>query len=334
MKIAIIGGGLAGLGVLWPLLQSPHAQVSLFDARGIGGGASGISTGLLHPFPGSRALRSWQAEEGMLATKELLQVVENTIGHPVVKESGVLRLAITDAQKKDFRHRCENDPDTIWWDEAKVATFLPKATIAPALWIPTGSTIYTHLYLKGLWQACQEKGAKLELQNVPSLQELEEFDAIILATGAETLHFKECSHLPIKPTKGQTLVCKWPEPLPVSLVSQGHLTPTSDPQLCQIGSTYERIFTSVEPDPKIALTLLEKAAQFYPPARDFEVVEIRAGVRIARAIGYRPVVEKISPKAWVFTGLGSRGMLYHAWLGKELARAILEGRDSLELKEL
>jgi len=33
-------------------------------------------------------------------------------------------------------------------------------------------------------------------------------------------------------------------------------------------------------------------------------------------------MEKIDPKTWVFTGLGSRGMLYHAMCGKKIAELI------------
>lgn len=51
MNIAIIGAGFSGLALAYFLLQS-SAHVTLFDAVGIGGGASGIATGLLHPYPG------------------------------------------------------------------------------------------------------------------------------------------------------------------------------------------------------------------------------------------------------------------------------------------
>ena len=39
-----------------------------------------------------------------------------------------------------------------------------------------------------------------------------------------------------------------------------------------------------------------------------------------RRQGYRPVVSQLGPRLWVFGGLGSRGLLYHALLGRELAQ--------------
>lgn len=309
MKIAVVGAGVAGLGFLWHFLQFPGAEATLFDPKGIGGGASGVSTGLLHPFPGKKALRSWRSEEGMKASLALLDVAEKALGRPVAERTGIFRPAVTEQQKQDFQ--------------------LQEGWKDGGLWIPEGTAVYSRLYLEGLWKACSQ--AKLEKTPVESLQQLSSFDAIVLTTGAETLNF--FPDLPLKATKGQSLLCRWPEKLPFSLVSDGHITPTEDPTLCQIGSTYERHFTSLEPDSK-ALQLLEKAAKFHPPARHFEVVEIRAGVRIARPQGYLPLCAKIAPKAWVFTGLGSRGLLYHAWIGKALAEAVWNGWDSLRPNDL
>ena len=94
MKAAVVGAGLAGLGALWHLMQFPEIEAVLFDPKGIGGGASGVSTGLLHPFPGKKALRSWCSKEGMEASFELLAVAEKAIGRPVAEKTGIFRPAI------------------------------------------------------------------------------------------------------------------------------------------------------------------------------------------------------------------------------------------------
>ncbi len=322
MKAAVVGAGLAGLGALWHLMQFPQMEAVLFDPKGIGGGASGVSTGLLHPFPGKKALRSWCSKEGMEASFELLAVAEKAIGRPVAEKTGIFRPAISDQQKRDFKLRAEEDEGAVWKDDP------------PGLWVPDGTTVYSRLYLEGLWKACAEKGAVFRKEKIESLEQLVDFDAVILALGGDALGFEKCGHLPLKATKGQTLLCRWLEKLPCSLVSEGHITPTEDPGLCQIGSTYEREFSSLDPVPEKALGLLEKAACFHPPARHFEVAEIRAGVRISRPQGYRPVCAKIAPKTWVFTGLGSRGLLYHAWIGKALAEAVASEWDALRPNDL
>jgi glycine/D-amino acid oxidase-like deaminating enzyme len=310
MRVAIIGAGMAGLSACWHLL-SLGAEVTLFDSKGIGGGASGVSTGLLYPFPGLSALRSLSSDLGMKATEELLQVAERALKRKVAERTGIFRPAVTDRQKKDFSYRAEQDSDAIWQDHS---------VFGPGIWIPKGITVYSRTYLAGLWEACS--GAHLINEKITSLTQLEAYDKIVVTAGFETAQFDECRHLPLKPTKGQVLICRWPEPLDFSLVSQGHIALTENRDFCQIGSTYERAFDDLNPDPAKALELKEKVACFYPLAREFEVVEIRAAVRISPINGYLPIIAKVNDKTWAFTGLGSRGLLYHALFGKELAAAL------------
>lgn len=310
MRVAIIGAGMAGLSVCWHLL-SLGAEATLFDPKGIGGGASGISTGLLYPFPGMKALRSWSSDLGMKATEELLQAAEGAAKRKVAERTGIFRPAVTDRQKKDFFYRAEQDSDAIWQEHP---------IFGPGIWIPKGITVYSRRYLAGLWKACS--GAHLVNEKITSLTQLKDYDKIVITTGFETIQFEECRYLPLKSTKGQVLICRWPKPLDFSVVSQGHIALTENRDFCQIGSTYERSFNDLNPDPEKALELKEKVACFYPSAREFEVVEMRAAVRISPINGYMPITTKINDKTWVFTGLGSRGLLYHALLGKELAASI------------
>ncbi len=303
MKIAIVGAGLAGLSVCWHLCQFPNAEITLFDAQGIGGGASGISTGLLHPFAGRRALLSWEAETGMQATNHLLDISSSALGREVCERTGIFRPAISDQQRRDFSLRAE-------WKES--------SAYGPGLWIPGGITVYSRLYLEGLWKACV--GAKFIQHSISNLAELDSFDKIVLTLGSASLQF--APHLPLQITKGQTLLCRWKNPLPFSLASKGHISPTEDAAICQIGSTYEHDFQNMLPSEK-ALELIDLAAKFYPPAKEFEIIEIRAGARISRPKGYRPIIDKLNDKTWIFTGLGSRGLLYHGFLGKKVADCLI-----------
>lgn len=305
-KIAIAGAGLAGLATAWHL--SSVGSVTVFDPRGIGGGASGVSTGLLHPFPGKLALRSWRADEGMEATKRLIDQVEEELGRAVSHRGGILRLALTDQQKKDFP-QCVSF-GCAWWPQEKVGEMIPEAISAPGLWMPQGMTVYSMPYLEGLWQLCAKKGAVFEKT---AFETPEKFDRVVLSMGFETPHH---DGIALKVTRGQMLVCKWKKTLPFALLSQGHLTPSEEPSLCQLGSTYENPETPY--DKTKALALREKIAAFYPPAHEFEIIEAKVGYRIARQNGYRPILSQVDEKTWVFFGLGSRGLLYHSLLAESL----------------
>ena len=303
MKVTVVGAGFAGLATVWHLLQYPNVEVTLYDA---GCSASRASTGLLYPFPGRKASRSWLANEGIAASLELIGAAEQALGKPVANRGGILRKPWVAWQSGVFTKIAKKDPTV--------------SVIDGALWVPSGLAIYSRLYLEGLLQTCLQMGAILKKERVNSLDVIQA-DQIVLATGHKTLDFVD---LPLKKMKGQALICKWgANPLPYSLISNGHITPTEDPELCIIGSTYEAEFTNAEPDPAVIPLLLEKIGSFYPPARNFEVVEVMAGIRMTPIEGYRPIVQKIDAKTHVFTGLGSRGLLYHALLGKHLARDIL-----------
>jgi len=282
MQVAVIGAGYAGLAVTWHLLQK-GVDVTVFDA---GLGASHISTGLLHKAPSRHATPVIDAEEGMQATTELLELA--SFERPVFVRNGILRIATNEEQRRDFG--------------------------GETLFIPEGITVFSKMYLDGLKKIC--KKAHFKNHWVKNLQELADFDRIILTTGADTL---KLANVPIQPTIGQCLICRWQKPLTMSLLSYGHITPTEDPAFCQVGSTYEH---TKDPDPKKAIELLEKVAIFYPPAKDFEIVEIRSGVRVARKGSYIPLIQQIDEKTWVFTGLGSRGLIYHALYAKRLVEKI------------
>ena len=63
-RYAIIGGGFAGVATAWHLLaagQGSIATLDLFDASGLGGGASGAAAGLLHPYTPKGKVPAWRS---------------------------------------------------------------------------------------------------------------------------------------------------------------------------------------------------------------------------------------------------------------------------------
>ncbi len=303
MKLAVVGAGLAGLSVCYHALEQGF-DVTLFDPKGIGKGASSASTGLLHPFAGKTASRSWEADKGMESTKKLLLSSEEALGMPVASYTGIFRPAVTEQQKIDFR----KNKDALWKEISL------GGNKVEGLWIPQGITVFSRRYLEGLWLACEKKGAIFVKERFSG-----DFDRVVLSVGSEIHQFEECKDLKTRTAIGQSLVCRWDQPLPFSVSSQGYIAVTEDTQFCQVGSTYEH---TAEPSPQKAIELLDKVSAFYPHALDFSLKEIRSGKRIAPREGHKPIVAQVAPKTWVFTGLGSRGLLYHALLGKALARLL------------
>ena len=312
-KIAIIGAGFAGLATAWHLLNLHH-EVTLYDGSGIGGQASGIAAGLLHPFVGAHAKYNWKGAEGMKATTQLLDVASNALSKPVAKRTGLLRIALTKKQEEDYAVCASRYPEVEWIKNAqeRVSHVVPK----PGILIKTAMTVNTRQYLQGLWQACERKGAKLEQRQISSLTELNSFDAIIVAMGAATTSLPELAHLPVRPLKGQILKLENMPPLNMPVSSQVYIVDNI------VGATFERTFDTAEPTPDLAISeILPKATVLIPALKEAQVVDCRAAIRATTA-NRRPLVTQLNPKCWVFTGLGSKGLLYHALFAESLARSI------------
>lgn len=308
MKIAVVGAGLAGLATCEILSQNPKIQLTLFDSRGIGLGASFVSTGLLHPFPGKHAFLSRHGKEAFIETLDFLEKVERETECKVHMRCGVFRPAMTDEQFSDFQ-KSVMDGLSEWKNGG--------------LWIPQGSVVFMKQYLSQLWKLTEKRGVQFQKEKISTLNDLASFDQIIVTTGFETLDLPECKHFPLKKTKGQALFCKTKEKIPYVLASNGHIAPTEDPNIISVGSTYEHHFTNILPDRAVADLLLKQVSTFYPQAKDFEVIDIVAGVRISHPNRHVPLIEKVSPNTILFTGLGSRGLLYHHFFAKKVAEMVL-----------
>src|SRR3990167_11038742 len=264
MRIAIVGAGLAGLALCSILSKVAGVEVVLFDAKGIGKGASGVSTGLLHPFPGKHAALSRYGKEAFVETLSFLQEVEEKLKRKIHTRCGIFRPAVTEEQRNDFQKR----------DETGLVDWMESHSIyGSGLWIPDGSVVFMRSYLDGLWELAEAAGAKFQRMEIFSLFDLQAFDQVVLTTGFETEKILECKGLKSSKTKGQALLCRVKETIPFALASNGHIAPTEDPHLVLVGSTYERKFTHLEPDPEVALQLLQQVSSFYKEALQFEVIE-------------------------------------------------------------
>lgn len=329
MKVAIIGAGFSGLATAWHLLNHPanRYQVTLFDKVGIGSGASGIAAGLLHPYAGAHAKLNWKGKEGFHATCQLLKIASLTLGQSVFsQEQGILRLALTEKQTHDFKtSNALADPNVDWLNAEQCQSMTSGCVSSPALWIRNGLSVYPKLYLQGLWQACTEKGALFQKQSISSLNELNDFSITISTAGALSKEIIELDQLPLKVVKGQVLELEWPTstpPLHCALISQAYLLMKPDKKSCLIGSTYEKTFNDDRADLEIAKSLiLPKAIAMLPALEAARIIGCYAGLRSVTP-DHLPLLKQISPKHWVLTGMGSKGLLYHSLMAQELVKEI------------
>lgn len=319
LKIAIIGAGFAGLSLTFHLVSSGKAECTLFDQTGIGGGASGIASGLLHPFPAAATQYSFMGKEALHESMKLLNVASKYAQTPVMSSPGIFKLAMSSEDTRRFSalsHRYE-----------RLKWFLSHPITAnksfPSLLIENGVTVFCQHYLESLWAACSDHGASFVKEKIEDVSALKGFDVAILCVGAGIHELDPAWKLQF--IKGQVLECKAKEPLlKCSVIAKGYVAVTEDPLVYHVGSTYEHRYTQIEPDMDTAKELiLPKCKEYFSAIDQMEITDCRAAVRVANPSSHLPVIKRCSASLYAVSGLGSRGLLYHGLLGKQLTEALL-----------
>lgn len=326
MKIAIVGAGFCGLALGWHLSKDPHAKITIFDPNEIGASTSGIAAGMLHPFAGAHSKLNWRGYEGLKATSELLAAAEKALQKQISWQRGMLRLAISEEQRADFSLCAQQHSDVRWYSEDECQTLVEGLSTRPGIFIPSAISVDCSNYLKGLWLACTSRNVCFNKSMVNSLEDLKDFDQFVIAAGIGTKVFPGMDQLGLKPIKGQILQFKWPNdkpPLPFPLNSQAYLLMSRENQSCFAGATFEKGADDFESDIEIAKSdILPKIRAFFPLIDQLPLIDCRVGVRVSTP-GHKPIVKQISDRGWLLTGMGSKGLLYHALFAKELSENIL-----------
>lgn len=307
MKVAIIGAGFAGLATAHFLLDSGQAEVTIFEASKIGAGASGVCSGLLHPYVGLSVRRSSRAEEALAITKQLIRVAECHTPKLVAIQNGILRKSMNPEQRQRLIQHCDE-----WGDIEQIDRNL--------FFIHSGITVLSENYLEGLFASIQKRGGRLLIQKIESLSDLQGYDQIVIAAGYGIKTFPECAHVKVKFLKGQALQMQGVPPLERSFISKGYIANIGSHSQFELGSTYEKEFADPKPNLDVAQKELEDKLRY---CKEAKITGCKAGVRVCTIGHYLPIIEQIAPNIHVFTGLGSRGLLYHGLYGRKLVQEIL-----------
>lgn len=340
MRIAVIGAGFSGLAICWFLAHGQNNQVTLFEMQGVGGGASGVSCGLLHAYAGVHAKKTWMADEGLKSTRQLLDISSQALQQPVANYAGILRPIQNLTQQKDFYLAAQKYSDLEIWSEEKCQKYIPELS-SEGLFVKSGITVDSQKYLEGLWLACRHAGVELKQDTFHQLSDFDSFDAIVIAAGAGIFKLPELAHLPLFAIKGQVIELSWPKqrpPLPFSLIANCYLVMQPGNQSCIVGATYERQYQDEFADISMASSYLKtKAVSLLPYLAEAPVLSCRAGLRIFSPDNLTPLIgllPKFSKPTWLFTGLGSKGLLHHAWLANLCSKAILNNDASILPREV
>ena len=93
---------------------------------------------------------------------------------------------------------------------------------------------------------------------------------------------------------------------------------------CLAGATYEKGLQDDTCDIEAAKNeILPKAYELYPPLKEAQILNCFAGLRAVGPL-HRPLMQRLSSTHWILTGMGSKGLLYHALFAKELAEKLMQ----------
>ncbi|XP_059637813.1 uncharacterized protein LOC132279791 isoform X2 [Cornus florida] len=362
--------------------------VDIYDEAGIGGGASGVSGGLLHPYS-PKAKLLWRGAECWKESLKLLSVAEAAVGLQelnlgnqenskgfIVRRRGILRPAVS---LKNMDALSDNVQDCLAScriesiDEDAARSLVPNLCVPfnSAFYMPEAVNVHPLRYLEALFLACEnlvkdvstsgfaEKELCLHKKSINNLLELAgEYDAVIICLGARAAFLPELSgRLPLRTCRGviahlhlpDDIGESYPERSP-SILSDAWLA-VHGPRNLHLGSTWEWKSKNYSPcvpweeASKALEELLPKASVIYPGIKNWTCTGASAGLRAMPPLtpnGSLPILGCIDDfvggnctcKYWLFGGLGSRGLLYHGWLGKLIAQAVLSCNEDLIPSEL
>ncbi len=335
MTSIIGGGGLAGAcAALW---LSEHGSVTVLEAEHPAAGASGAAAGLVNPLMARKANPAWRFDEALAA---LHATLERADARALFRATGVLRPARDTTQARAFRKRADALPEHAVWRSADelVEQYPDVVASHGGLWIPSGGAVDLTAMVEALLHAAQEQGATVrtgirvtgwgEERDRAFVEtttgERIEAQRVVLALGDGFRLFPELTALPLHRIKGQTVRIAQPPlgTLP-TLSGFGYVVPDGDTLV--VGSSYEHDFDDVEPSAAESERLVAKAARMVPALTDAPVLEARAGVRVTVPRTHSPQrLPLLGPlpsrrRVWVFTGLGSKGLLTAPLLARDLA---------------
>lgn len=259
-RVAVVGGGMAGLSVAYHLAQGGAKSIAVFDPDEVGtGGASAAASGILHPLSPKGKIM-WQGEEGLRTARAMIEEAARfaSPGESIVVSDTVIRPLMSEENAAVFAKAIALDGSALEFLPAEKLqaaagglSVAPRATDAAAglggYRIQGGIIIDVPLYLRCLWRAVADAvgdGAEWHRRSVdiggggtagalPLAGLATDYDAVVVAAGRS---LASAADLGLQSVRGQNVMlglrrgaaasAPAAEPLAAGLLAGEYLLPT------------------------------------------------------------------------------------------------------------
>lgn len=332
----IVGGGLAGSCAA--LFLSLQENVLLLEAAYPAAGASGMGPGMVNPLTPRRGRLIWGAEAALDALDEVLDRVG---ARSLFRPLPIVQPARDHEQSNLFETSAQICPEYATWITAEevLERYRGVRVVRGAIVAKGGGTIEMPGFVGRMLNAARKQGAEVRMETrvVSWTESRDGLDVItccgedkevirakrlVLATGAGYRDFQQTARLRLHSVKGQ-IVHVTGVSLPLGkdgpiLSGNGYIKPSGNTLI--VGSSYEHSFSSIKPTPEQTRRILKNASTMYPVIETAGVIGEAAGIRVNVPGKRLPMVGPLpgSERVWVFTALGSRGLLMAPLLARTL----------------
>ncbi|MCY4204752.1 MAG: FAD-dependent oxidoreductase [Bacteroidetes bacterium] len=322
--IIIAGAGLGGMcAALW---LSGSRNVTILS--GTAPAASAIAAGLVNPYAGQRMSTFWNSD---IAYRDLLNTLVRSDALETYNPCGILRPAMNEEQALHFRTLSAENPNSITWiPPRKTQKDYPYVSAPFGAAITTGGILNTPQLLERMliflashckvlhenlagWRE-SDSDVTVTLRSGTTLKTKK----LILALGAGYTSFPGLSNLNLHLTKGQIVYVRIPENASISLPVSGHGYAVPSGGKLILGTTYEHAPADSKPSKEGMNKILCLTEKMIPSVGAAEILSTSAGIRVGVPGTRLPMVGPLTRHVWILTGLGSKGLLFGAHIGRNL----------------
>lgn len=325
----LIGQGLAGT-VLAEHLRAAGCSLRLIHAQHRPS-ASRAAAGLYNPITGRKMVKTWRADELFPYLESFYSALERRLDASFFHPTPLYRPFLTIEEQNDWSGRADN---------IHLSPYVRQVALSSTYgtWVhdPLGGLLVQqcgYLNVPALLQAYQQdlrslgvyEEAEFDPQRLKLYRDYATYDQwraqkVIFCDGASGRANPFFQWLPFHPVKGEMLMIKPEQPVPIIFNRGVFILPQGD--TCKVGSTYHHHDLDDVPTEEGRQTLTQKLDQLL--TLPYTVLDQWAGVRPATRdrlpfIGYHPKYEPLA----VFNGFGTKGVSLTPYFAQHFVHCLI-----------